>query len=266
MQTQAGLDLGRDIHSPGGIEMKVAAKPSSVLPWLMLVSRIVLFLLMQSAIALGFALAGSRAGWDDGVTWWPLGVTLANVVTILLLIALFRRDGQSYWSIFRLDRTHVKSDLVVLVAAYVVAGPVAMLPNTFLATWLFGDPQAVLQWFVRPLPLWAVYVFALVLFPITQGLAELATYFRYVMPRLESRGLPIWLAVAIPALVLGLQHLAAPFVFDLRFIAWRGLMFIPFGLLTGILLRWRPRLFPYYALVHALMNASFATMFLTVAY
>jgi hypothetical protein len=118
---------------------------------------------------------------------------------------------------------------------------------------------------VRPLPLWAAYA-TIVLFPVTQGLAELATYFGCVMPRLASQGTNKYLALALPALMLGLQHVAVPFLFDGRFIAWRALMYIPFAFFAALLLRWRPRLLPYLALIHALMNMSFATMFLGVAY
>jgi hypothetical protein len=57
-----------------------------------------------------------------------------------------------------------------------------------------------------------------------------------------------------------------PLVFDLRFMAWRSLMFLPFALLVAVVLHWRPRLLPYLAIVHVLMDLSFATMFLSVAY
>jgi cytochrome b subunit of formate dehydrogenase len=55
-------------------------------------------------------------------------------------------------------------------------------------------------------------------------------------------------------------------VFDVRFITWRALMFVPFAIVTGIILRWRPRLLPYMAVTHVLMNLSVAVMFLEVAY
>ena len=110
------------------------------------------------------------------------------------------------------------------------------------------------------------HVASLALFPLTQGLAETPTYFAFAMPRLEAQGLRRWQAVALPALMLGLQHLAAPLLFDWRFIAWRGLMFLPFAALVGIVMRWRPQLLPYIAVVHVLMDLSFAMMFLSVAY
>jgi len=99
-----------------------------------------------------------------------------------------------------------------------------------------------------------------------KGFAELPTYFGYVMPRLEAQGLRKWLAITLPSLMLGLQHIGVPLLFDLRFILWRGLMYLPFALFVGIVLHWRPRLLPYMAIVHVLMDLSFAMMLLNVAY
>ena len=192
-------------------------------------------------------------------------VAAANVVCVISLVNLFRSEGRRYWDLFRIDRKHILRDVLTVIGSMVIGGPVAYFPNVLLGGWLFGDPNATLDLFVRPLPAWAAYA-SIILFPITQGLAELATYFGYVMPRLESRGMNKYLAVALPALMLGLQHVAVPFLFDGRFILWRGLMYIPFAFFAGILLRWRPRLLPYMAIIHAVMNMSFATMFLTVAY
>jgi len=86
------------------------------------------------------------------------------------------------------------------------------------------------------------------------------------MPHLAAQGLNKWLAIFIPGLMLGLQHIVAPLLFDVRFIVWRGLMFIPFALITGIALYWRPRILPYFIVVHILMNMGFAAMFLSMAY
>lgn len=97
-------------------------------------------------------------------------------------------------------------------------------------------------------------------------MAELATYFGYIMPRLKQNGLPAWLAIALPALMLGFQHIAVPLLFDARFILWRGFMYLPFACLTGMVMYWRPRMLPYFAIIHILMNMSFATMFLEAAY
>jgi len=247
------------------VSEKNLAVPSNRFPWIMLFGRMGLFLGIQAVFALVFYLAGVQDAWDKSAAWWPMVVTLANLICVAGMIRFFRAEGNSYWGLFRIQRESIKSDLLALVASFVVIGPAGYFPNVILAGWLFGNSQTVMDLFMRPLPFWAVYA-ALVLFPVTQGMAELPTYFGYVMPRLQSQGLPRWLAVGLPALMLGLQHLAVPLVLDIRFIAWRGLMFIPFALVTGIILNWRPRLMPYMAFIHILMDLSLAMMLLSVGY
>jgi membrane protease YdiL (CAAX protease family) len=234
-------------------------------PWLMLFSRIVLFAGIQALLAFAFFLAGSRNAWDASAAWWPLTVTLTNLICVALLVRLFRAEGKSYRGIFRIERKHILGDLLVVFGLFIIAGPVSYFPNPMLSTALFGDPQKVLPFIVRPLPLWVVYA-SILIFPITQGLAELPTYFGYVMPRFESNGMRPWLAVTLPALMLAFQHIAVPLLFDMRYILWRGLMFIPFAFFAAIVLHWRPRLMPYMVAVHVLMDMSFAAMLLSAAY
>ena len=267
-EAAVSINLSQTASRPPAVEHAGAVSGlRRAAPWLLLFGRTLLFFAVQAAFALGFFLAGSPAAWEAGADWWPLTVAIANALCLAALAALYRAEGRSYWGVFRFQREHVKNALLVMLGTFVLAGPVAILPNILLSQWLFGDSQAVLPLFVRPLPAWAAYA-GLVLFPVTQGLTEAALYFAYVMPRLfgqnpEAR--PSWLALSLAALMLGLQHLAMPFLFDPRFIAWRALMYLPFAFVTGLLLRWRPRLLPYFAIVHTLMNLSLAAMFLPAA-
>jgi hypothetical protein len=238
------------------------SKPS---PLLLLFGRSALFLLIQALFAGGFFLAGRDSAWNQGAAWWPFTVTFTNLLCLAAMGSLFRVEGKNYWEIFRIRRGQVRRDLLALFASLVIALPLAVFPNLLLGSWLFGDPQAPLELFLRPLPLWAACAGA-ILFPVTQGLAELPVYFLYAMPRLDGRRFPDLRPVILPALMLGLQHFAIPFVFDIRFIVWRALMFIPFAFAVGIILHWRPRLLPYLAVVHVLMDLSFAAMLIPMAY
>lgn len=238
-------------------------KPSTA--WLMLFSRLVLFAGVQALFALGFFLVGDVRAWESSANWWPTVVAAVNLLCAVLLIRIFHSEGESYWDIFHIRRETLLGDILIVFVLFVLGGPLGYFPNPLLAQALWGDPQIALPLLVRPLPLWAVYA-SILLFPITQGLAELATYFGYVMPRLESQGVRPWLAITLPALFLGLQHSAVPLLFDLRFILWRGLMFLPFAVFVGIVLHWRPRLLPYFVVIHVLMDISFALMLLSVAY
>jgi hypothetical protein len=229
------------------------------LPWMLLPARTLLFAGFQVVFALGFYLAGSAAGWDASAAWWPFTVTFTNLVCVALLVRLLRSEGKSYLSLFRFERAYLKSDLLALGVILVISGPIAFLPNILLAQWLFGDSTTALSLFIRHLPLWAA-VAGFIFFPLTQGLAELVTYFLYIQPRLEQQTGSRWLSVSLASVALGVQHVAVPLVFDGRFIAWRMLMFIPFAFLVGIVLRWRPRLLPYLAIIHVLMDMATAAM------
>jgi len=238
---------------------------ASFRPWLVLFGRMALFAASQAVLALVFYLAGTAGAWQAGADWWPLTATAANLIGLAALAAFFRAEGGRFSGLFRVSRTHVKSDLLAVLGLTVLMAPVSYLPNVLLGGWLFGDSAATLPLIVRPLPLWAVYS-ALIIFPVTQGLVELAAYFGFVEPRLEALGLARWAAVSLAALMLAFQHAAVPLLFDIRFIVWRGLMFIPFAFLVGAVLRLRPRLLPYLAVIHALMDFSFIMMFLEFAY
>ncbi|MBE2224976.1 MAG: hypothetical protein IAF02_25780 [Anaerolineae bacterium] len=55
-----------------------------------------------------------------------------------------------------------------------------------------------------------------------------------------------------------------PFLPDARFIIYRLVMFLPFAILIALVMHWRPRLMPYMAVIHVLMDMSVAVMFLMV--
>lgn len=241
------------------------AQASSTTPWLMLFSRISLFAAFQAGLALLFATVGQTEPWASAANWWPLTVAAVDAVMLLLLIRLFAAEGGSFWRLFRIERNTVKGDLLVMLIVVLVTGPVSYFPNIWLGQALYGSPEATLELIVRPLPFWAVYT-AMLFFALGQGLTELPTYFGYVAPRLHAQGMRRWMAVSLPALMLALQHIAVPLLFDARFMAWRAFMFLPFAFLVGALLTWRPRLMPYVVVVHLLMDMAFAAMLLNVAY
>jgi hypothetical protein len=229
----------------------------------MLIVRTTLFAAWQVVIALLYLLSGSSAPWEASTAWWTVTATLTNLVCIFLLIRLFDAEGLRYRELFRFQRDSLKTDLLWVLGVILLSVPAAIFPNYFIAQWLFGDSEAVLPLFFKPLSLWVILP-TLVLFPITIALSEIPTYFGYVMPRLE-RQVGTWVAVSLSALALAAQHVTLPLVFDMRFILWRLLMFLPFAFLLAVALRWRPRLLPYLVIFHGLIDFNAAWMVYTVS-
>lgn len=231
--------------------------------WLMLIIRAMLFLSFQVLIALAFLLLGSPNAWNASAAWWPFAIILTDLVCLMLLIRLYQIEGMRFWDIFRIKRQFVKQDFLFLLGFLIVAAPLGYLPNLLSARWLFGDPQIALNLLVYPLPVWAA-VTSFVFFPILQGMVEIPTYMLYAMPRLEVQGMRAWLAVLLASFFLSAQHIFAPFLPNGRFIIYRLVMFLPFAILIALVMRARPRLMPYIAVIHMLMDMSVSVMFLMV--
>ena len=62
----------------------------------MLVSRSLLFLLVQVLIAILFFFTGKPDAWNESVRWWLFSVILANLASIYLLVRLFKAEGKRY--------------------------------------------------------------------------------------------------------------------------------------------------------------------------
>lgn len=225
-----------------------------IIPWLMLFSRLVLFFFFQVMISLILLLMGKANAWDESARWWLFTVIPTNLVSIYLLVRLFSIEGKRYIDLLRFSRATVRKDLIWLLASSVVGLPIMALPMTNLAVLIFGDSMTPINMMFRSLPLWALIIGFL--FPLTIAFAELPTYFGYVMPRLAIQLKNGWVAWLISAFFLGFQHCFLPLILDGRFILWRLGMYLPFALFAGLLLKLRPSLLPYFAVIHALIDIS----------
>lgn len=236
-------------------------------PWLMLISRSVLFVLFQALIALFFAATGNASAWEESARWWTFTVFLANFVSIYLLVRSFKVEGKRYFDAIRFSRGTWKKDLLWFILASVIAMPIVAAPREPLATAIFGDSMIATNMLFRPLPTWAFLLSFL--FPLTIAFAELPTYFAYCMPRLfrsESQTRPYmgWLAWLIASFFLAAQHMFLPFILNSGYLLWRFGMFLPFALFTGLVIKLRPSLLPYFLIVHALLDISTVLVYLMI--
>ena len=231
-------------------------------PWLMLISRSVLFIIFQVLIALILMMTGMQTPWYDSARWWVFIVILTNFVSIYLLVRVFNAEGKRYFDIFRFSRTTWKTDLLWFIGFCLFGLPIAAVVKDPLAIAIFGDAMTPTNMLFRPLPTWA-FVLGF-LFPLTIAFSELPTYFGYCMPRIEAQLKNGWVAWLIASFFLAAQHMFLPLIFDWGFMLWRLGMFLPFALFTGLFLKLRPALLPYFVIVHALMDITTMSVYLMV--
>ena len=230
----------------------------------MLALRTVLFAAGQIAIAALFWLTGSEQPWQQSIVWWPVSAILANLVNLYVLWRVNRQEGTRLFDLYKIQRPGVARDLLILLGVFVIAGPLGYLPNILLAQAFFGSAEVASNYMFHALPLWAAVV-ALFAFPITIALAEMPTYYGYVLPRLEALSGRPWLAIGLTGLVHAAQHMALPLIFNGPFLMWRLLMFMPFAYLMAVVLWRRPRLFPYTLIIHGLMDLSVSAIIFTMS-
>jgi len=230
-------------------------KSSNSITFLILASRLALFLAFQALIALLFN------SWKTSEKYWLLTATLTNIVSIALLFILFRRDGNNYFNIFSFHKANIKKDIFIFLGLALLSGPIVFVPGYFLSKLLWGDPNVPTEIMFAPIQSWLVYIL-LIPFPITIAFAELATYFGYIMPKLKKQLKNKWLAVFLPVLFLSIQHCTLPFIPDMNFIIYRALVFFPFAAMIGISIYYRPSLFIYFAILHGIMDLGTVLMFL----
>ena len=231
-------------------------------PWLMLISRSALFLFFQLLITLVFAAAGTPSAWDESSRWWTFMAFLANFVSLYLLVRVFNAEGKRFFDILRFSRQTWKTDLLWLFGFSIIGMPIAAAVKDPLAIAIFGDSMTPTYMMFRPLPTWAFVVSFL--FPLTIWFAELPTYFGYAMPRLEAQLKNGWAAWLIASFFLAAQHMFLPLILDGDYLLWRLGMFLPFALFTGLVLKFRPSLLPYFVIVHALMDVTTVLVYLMI--
>lgn len=231
-------------------------------PWLMLISRSVLFILFQALIALFFAVTGNASAWDESARWWTFMAFLANFVSIYLLVRLFDAEGKRFFDLFKFSRETWKKDLLWFFLGSIIAMPIVALPREPLAAAIFGDAMIATNMLFRPLPTWAFVVSFL--FPLTIAFAELPTYFGYVMPWLEVQIKNGWAAWLISSFFLAAQHMFLPLILNGGYLLWRFGMFLPFALFIGLMVKLRPSLLPYAVIVHALLDVTTVLVYLMI--
>ena len=123
-------------------------------PWLMLVSRSVLFLFFQIVITLVLIAAGTLSAWEESSRWWTFIVIFANFVSVYLLLRVFKAEGKRYFEAIRFSRASLKTDLLWFFGSSLIGMPIAAAPMNILGAAIFGDPMTPTYMLFRPLPAW----------------------------------------------------------------------------------------------------------------
>lgn len=155
--------------------------------------------------------------------WWTIIAVLANIVTIGALWMVCKWEKMTYREMIRYEKK--KGSFFqgfLFIVAMLLLGVGGMY---FAGALCYGEFPYLAPMMIAPIPPCLAVINILVL-PLTTTLAEDGLYLGYGVNRFSSK----WAAVLIPAFFYALQHSFIPTLFDLKFIAYRFLSFLPLTL------------------------------------
>lgn len=150
---------------------------------------------------------------------WSVVASLINIVTILLLVVLTRKNG-GYAKLINYQKGKTRPKQVIgMILLITLVGMGGMYLAGFLC---YGIIPYAAPMMIAPIPLWLAILNVLVL-PITTAFAEDGLYLGCGVNQIKNKSA----AILVPAFFFALQHSFIPTLFDIRYILYRFLSFLP---------------------------------------
>lgn len=210
-------------------------------PLLAVFMRLVFALLAQGLVALVFFGHG-RADIVAAGHWWPVYAFLIDAGCFGVIAWRAGKEGVRFAEIISFEPKRFGRDLLKGAGYVVWVFPLAMAGILGCSLLLFGSFQPPSVY--AKLPAGAAW-YSLIVFPALWGLMEQTTYNGYCLPRLEALTRSRAIAVAVVAFGWGIQHIALPFTFDVRFMLFRFLSFLPLAVAMALVYLRTRRLIPF---------------------
>ncbi len=152
--------------------------------------------------------------------WWSVVASIVNVLTIAVLMFTVKKQNGSYLELINYQKGKTTwKQIVGMSVIIVVVGMVGM----YLAGYLcYGVIPYAAPMMIAPIPLWIAAINVIVL-PITTAFAEEGLYLGCGVNQIKNR----YMAIAVPAFFFALQHSFIPTLFNLKYIMYRFLSFLP---------------------------------------
>lgn len=181
--------------------------------------RCVVFLLV---FVVGALLVGKQL--DEISNWWSVVASVVNLITILLLVFVSKKQGSNYWKLINYQKGKTTAKQVIAMSMLIlIVGMIGM----YLAGYVcYGVIPYAAPMMIAPIPLWLAIVNVFVL-PVTTAFAEDGLYLGCGVNQIKNK----FLAIVVPALFFALQHSFIPVLFEARYIMYRFLSFLPLTLI-----------------------------------
>jgi len=158
-------------------------------------------------------------GLDKISNIWSIVASAVNILTIVLLVLMTRKNG-GYAKLINYEKGKTKPKQIMgTILLVVLVGMGGMYLSGFIC---YGVIPYAAPMMIAPIPLWLAII-NVPLLPVTTALAEDGLYLGCGVNQIKNK----YAAVLVPAFFFALQHSFIPTLFDLRYIIYRFLSFLP---------------------------------------
>ena len=185
--------------------------------WLLPVRSVLFFL---SFVAGSFIL-GKKVSEISNL--WTIVAVTVNVLVIFLLILAAKKNDTTFDGLLTYEKGKTKAPKVILmIFVTLTVGMTGMYLAGFLC---YGVIPYMAPMMVEPVPK-TLAIINVLLLPVTTALAEDGLYLGIGVNQIKNK----WLSVLVPAFFFALQHCFIPTLFDMRYVIYRFLSFLPLTL------------------------------------
>lgn len=161
---------------------------------------------------------------DDISNWWSIVASIVNIITIVMLFFIAKKNRSSYWELINYQKGKTKAKQIVGVSVLIlVIGMAGMYAAGFIC---YGIIPYAAPMMIAPIPVWLAIINVAIL-PITTAFAEDGLYLGCGVNQIQNK----LLAITVPAFFFALQHSFIPTLFDVKYIIYRFISFLPLTLI-----------------------------------
>lgn len=152
--------------------------------------------------------------------WWSIAASVVNIITIFILIFVSKKQGSNYWELINYQKGKTKAkEIIVMSVLILVIGMSGMYLAGFIC---YGVIPYAAPMMIAPIPLFLAVINIIVL-PISTAFAEEGLYLGCGVNQIKNK----YVAIVVPAFFFALQHSFIPTLFDMKYILYRFLSFLP---------------------------------------
>ena len=161
---------------------------------------------------------------EDISNWWSIVASIVNIVIILIMLFFTKKNKSSFWELINFQKGKTKAKQIIEISVLILAiGMTGMYMAGYLC---YGIIPYAAPMMIAPIPVWLA-VINIAILPISTAFAEDGLYLGCGVNQIQNK----ILAITIPAFFFALQHSFIPTLFDLKYIIYRFISFLPLTLI-----------------------------------